>query len=375
MREYRGIQSKETRGGGHVGGRKRGRRHERELLRPDPLLWLPFLSISLIYFPFLLFSLFSSHFLFLSFLSPTYSIVSTCLLFPLLKHIFLPLLWSPSLTVTPCLLLYTPSSLFVSFHLFATFMSHFLFFYHMFSLCPIPFPLLFPSLSSSLISFLLTSPVILSYPFIFCFLYFSSLLLIFSFLSSLSLLLCLLYFSFLQSFRLSMFISSPFSFPFSFPLFILLCLRVFVPPLGPSSLLLLPLLWFSFLSTTSVPFCSLSFHLDSSHLASSHFLFFLVSCFVLSSHPFVLLIYFSLISFLSSHLFQCYVSSPYVSLVYFAFFPPPHLMSTHLLFLISLCLFSLSYLLSCNSFPFSRQEFSHQLYSPLLHILSLMFSL
>lgn len=41
-------------------------------------------------------------------------------------------------------------------------------------------------------------------------------------------------------------------------------------------------------------------------------------------------------------------------------------MSTHLLFLISLCLFSLSYLLSCNSFPFSRQEFSHQLYSPLL---------
>lgn len=163
-----------------------------------------------------------------------------------------------------------------------------------------------------------------------------------------------------------MFISSPFSFPFSFPLFILLCLRVFSPPLGPSSLLLLPLLWFSFLSTTSVPFCSLSFHLDSSHLASSHFLFFLVSCFVLSSHPFVLLIYFSLISFLSSHLFQCYVSSPYVSLVYFAFFPPPHLMSTHLLFLISLCLFSLSYLLSCNSFPFSRQEFSHQLYSPLL---------
>lgn len=57
MREYRGIQSKETRGGGHVGGRKRGRRHERELLRPDPLLWLPFLSISLIYFPFLLFNL------------------------------------------------------------------------------------------------------------------------------------------------------------------------------------------------------------------------------------------------------------------------------------------------------------------------------
>lgn len=86
MREYRGIQSKETRGGGHVGGRKRGRRHERELLRPDPLLQLPFLSISLIYFPFLLFSLFSSHFLFLSFLSPTNSIVSTCLLFPLLKH-------------------------------------------------------------------------------------------------------------------------------------------------------------------------------------------------------------------------------------------------------------------------------------------------
>lgn len=180
MREYRGIQSKETRGGGHVGGRKRGRRHERELLRPDPLLWLPFLSISLIYFPFLLFNL---------------SFLLVCCFLSL--NIFLPLLWSPSLTVTPCLLLYTPSSLFVSFHLFATFMSHFLFFYHMFSLCPIPFPLLFPSLSSSLISFLLTSPVILSYPFIFCFPYFSSLLLIFSFLSSLSLLLCLLYFSFL----------------------------------------------------------------------------------------------------------------------------------------------------------------------------------
>lgn len=374
MREYRGIQSRETRGGGHVGGRKRGRRHERELLRPDPLLQLPFLSISLISFlSFCLVSFhptsFSCHFSHLL----TLSFLLVCCFLSL--NIFLPLLWSPSLTVTPCLLLYTPSSLFVSFHLFATFMSHFLFFYHMFSLCPIPFPLLFSSLSSSLISFLLTSPVILSYPFIFCFLYFSSLLLIFSFLSSLSLLLCLLYFSFLQSFRLSMFISSPFSFPFSFPLFILLCLRVFSPPLGPSSLLLLPLLWFSFLSTTSVPFCSLSFHLDSSHLASSHFLFFLVSCFVLSSHPFVLLIYFSLISFLSSHLFQCYVSSPYVSLVYFAFFPPPHLMSTHLLFLISLCLFSLSYLLSCNSFPFSRQEFSHQLYSPLLHILSLMFSL
>lgn len=153
MREYRGIQSKETRGGGHVGGRKRGRRHERELLRPDPLLWLPFLSISLISFPFLLFSLFSSHFLFLSFLSPTYSIVSTCLLFPLLKHIFLPLLWSPSLTVTPCLLLYTPSSLFVSFHLFATFMSHFLFFYHVL--------LVSHSISSS-VSFLVFIPDFLS---------------------------------------------------------------------------------------------------------------------------------------------------------------------------------------------------------------------
>lgn len=153
MREYRGIQSKETRGGGHAGGRKRGRRHERELLRPDPLLWLPFLSISLIYFPFLLFSLFSSHFLFLSFLSPTYSIVSTCLLFPLLKHIFLPLLWSPSLTVTPCLLLYTPSSLFVSFHLFATFMSHFLFFYHVL--------LVSHSISSS-VSFLVFIPDFLS---------------------------------------------------------------------------------------------------------------------------------------------------------------------------------------------------------------------
>lgn len=126
-------------------------------------------------------------------------------------------------------------------------------------------------------------------------------------------------------------------------------------------------------------FRSILFTLLSSWFISSCVLsfpfFFLVSCFVLSSHPFVLLIYFSLISFLSSHLFQCYVSSPYVSLVYFAFFPPPQLMSTHLLFLISLCLFSLSYLLSCNSFPFSRQEFSHQLYSPLLHILSLMFSL
>ena len=149
-------------------------------------------------------------------------------------------------------------------------------------------------------------------------------------------------------------------FPFvSFPFFIifscliscillsshLLC--VFIPPLGPSSLLLLPLQWFSFLSSTSVPFCSLSFHLGSSHLASLHFLFSLLPVFSfcllisLSSCPlfsfndhtptlshFLLLIS----SFLSSFLQLILIKNSLVNFTLLTFISSAHVFSPLILF-------------------------------------------